>query len=821
MVITSPKQFEYGKGIDPAEWIEDFKLVAKLNSWPEDDHIDLMKLYLGNKEKIWFKKNKSELDSIDELEVELNHLLNKANIKDIGNKFDLLVSTLREEFKEKVEENSITEWDKVIELITKVEDGSVVSPKKGDHKISKVQAKDYTTNAASKGKSVKEIAKNSVAYSDMMKRFEEMSVSLITKVEQVVDQKLKEASTSNRRVQPFVVKCYSCNEIGHRKYECPKIKESGSSDGSKVDIQKNINYIEVIENHSAVEDDAQVYAIDKRKHSDIASGATEQRPTKYRTARTRGVHSTPEETSGVAHPTAEVGDESLGDENRLESNISRGKNYQLLKGTNKTFSIIEELRKVYPKIDALQLIENAPIYSEELQSFLKKDKVMELNEIQVQERKTSNCRIMVQVFGQKLWAVVDTGAACSVVTYNLMEGWGLDMDSKSGLTLVTADGKRHNTLGRLSQVPLMIASFILPVNLIVMSRNDDTLILGTDWLLQHKASLNLKVPELRIPIENVEVVTRLETSADLHMEDEKAELYAILKQGPVGRGSCQEVELESVIHKYNNIFVSDLSELTQTSVIEHRIQAARAVTENENEQDDVELDVFAMEILEYEDIKQYLTEKKLPDNIDVEYKERLKRRSKLYKIDKGKLMKEVKGCLKEVLHRGNIRQVVESIHNEGHEGIENTWLRVSQRYTSRNIYREVKEIVKCCPINDDLPVLRNLAHKSSIEAKSSQATRYNKGVTYHRFEVGEKVLKLVDMERSKLEHYWEGPYTVERALSKGAYVISDQEGNRELAHGDMLKKYHTSNYMIPDVTTTLKTKLKRFKQSRRNENIRA
>ncbi|OMH79256.1 hypothetical protein AX774_g7336, partial [Zancudomyces culisetae] len=76
--------------------------------------------------------------------------------------------------------------------------------------------------------------------------------------------------------------------------------------------------------------------------------------------------------------------------------------------------------------------------------------------------------------------------------------------------------------------------------------------------------------------------------------------------------------------------------------------------------------------------------------------------------------------------------------------------------------------------------------------------RYNRDVKIYKFKIGDYVLKRVEIEKSKLESYWEGPYQVERVLAKGAYIINDNHGSRDLVNGDLLKMYNASNNMIPE-----------------------
>ncbi|OMH79371.1 hypothetical protein AX774_g7215 [Zancudomyces culisetae] len=139
--------------------------------------------------------------------------------------------------------------------------------------------------------------------------------------------------------------------------------------------------------------------------------------------------------------------------------------------------------------------------------------------------------------------------------------------------------------------------------------------------------------------------------------------------------------------------------------------------------------------------------------------------------------------------------------------------------TNENEEEEFKNRIQL--IKEDLPQIRELGIKGSVKAKKYDEVRYNRKVEIYNFKIGDFVLKLIEYEQAKLERVWEGPYKVENRLDKGTYIISDQFGNRDLVHGDILKQYNTSTYMIPEVTTTLKSKLRRFRQKAQDEGIHA
>ncbi|OMH83312.1 hypothetical protein AX774_g3184 [Zancudomyces culisetae] len=124
-------------------------------------------------------------------------------------------------------------------------------------------------------------------------------------------------------------------------------------------------------------------------------------------------------------------------------------------------------------------------------------------------------------------------------------------------------------------------------------------------------------------------------------------------------------------------------------------------------------------------------------------------------------------------------------------------------------------------IKDKLPQLRKLGVRRGVAAKNSEQTRYNKKVKEFLFQVGHKVLKLVESEKGKLEDLWEGPYTILKCLTKGTYLICDDYGNRDLVNGDKLKLYFSSTSMVPSVSNRMRSKFKTFNQGKRYEDIHA
>ncbi|OMH82336.1 hypothetical protein AX774_g4183 [Zancudomyces culisetae] len=320
--------FESGNGSDPQEWIEDFGLYAKINNWQSKDWVELLKLYLGKKERWWYKKNKDsfttwevlttkfvekfgstdskfrvwdklksikqeDYESIEELELELNSLLTQANITDDEVKVNWLISSLKSSYKKRVEEKGFTKWDEVTSYIACTDKEDEAPPKPAEDKTSSSKPKEYVSNAATKsGKPVKELNTGPLQYGTFLKRFEELSVNLLSKVDEVVEKRFKEEENKRfKRRTDAAWECYYCQEVGHRKFECPKRTQFRGKESIRENSAKPVNFIEVEEMSIKDEDENEqdIFAVEKRKYQTMQGGEVDRRVT-----RARGNKGTPE-----------------------------------------------------------------------------------------------------------------------------------------------------------------------------------------------------------------------------------------------------------------------------------------------------------------------------------------------------------------------------------------------------------------------------------------------------------------------------------------------------------------------------------------------
>ncbi|OMJ29424.1 hypothetical protein AYI69_g1074 [Smittium culicis] len=157
----------------------------------------------------------------------------------------------------------------------------------------------------------------------------------------------------------------------------------------------------------------------------------------------------------------------------------------------------------------------------------RKVEAKEVNEVYFGEHNNTNCRGLVTIFNKKYWAVLDTGAACSVISDKILIELGIEVDNNSDQVIVTEDGTRHNTIGTVTSVPISVASYKFPCDVLVLRIKKPIFILGTDWFNKFNAILDIKSKELILESTAVDLVLKLYTNAPNRRVYEEVEIFGV------------------------------------------------------------------------------------------------------------------------------------------------------------------------------------------------------------------------------------------------------------------------------------------------------
>ncbi|OMJ22759.1 hypothetical protein AYI70_g2667, partial [Smittium culicis] len=405
-----------------------------------------------------------------------------------------------------------------------------------------------------------EIESGEPMFEALNQRFEKLSLNLISKIDDVAN-KIETNFNKNKALPPFQGNynkpyCVFCKKEGHRRFECPEYSSYVNAENRKNQSQEThkINSLEFIdmvkENDREFED---VYVVDKRS-LEIA-----------------------EESTSFKKSKASPENMELGELAKQRTKIRRKFIPKMAENTE-PYSLLNELQNTYPRINLVQLISASPSLRNELVGLCKKVEEKEVSQLDAASSKVTNCKAIVNIFGSYCWAVVDTGAACSVVSNSLLDKWGIEPDIRTNQLVVTADGGKHETNGKVSQVPIVIAGHKFPISLVVMDRKDDFLVLGTDWFIEHKAKIDMQSQELTLPVKNAEVIISLSTkSKDNFLED--VEIYTIFKEEIIDQlpeNIIVDNRLEMLMENNKQLFVDEIDQLTQTDLVEHKIELMKS-----------------------------------------------------------------------------------------------------------------------------------------------------------------------------------------------------------------------------------------------------
>ncbi|OMJ12920.1 Retrovirus-related Pol polyprotein from transposon [Smittium culicis] len=236
-----------------------------------------------------------------------------------------------------------------------------------------------------------------------------------------------------------------------------------------------------------------------------------------------------------------------------------------------SYSIKDDLGERRVEMSFAQLLDTSPTARVELIELCRAQRNKSEVNIATITSKTTNCRALVRIFGNTYWTIIDTGAACSVVTEEFAADQNISVEKDSSQVIITADGKRHKTIGKIQRLPIKIAGNKFPATALVMPNAAQDIILGVDWLIEHGATINLEENELILPKGNVDVVLSLTTNREY--PEEESECFGIAKiSTDIGEEETSvNEEVKIVLEQYGALLVGELDKLGATNVIQHEI----------------------------------------------------------------------------------------------------------------------------------------------------------------------------------------------------------------------------------------------------------
>jgi hypothetical protein len=164
------------------------------------------------------------------------------------------------------------------------------------------------------------------------------------------------------------------------------------------------------------------------------------------------------------------------------------------------YDVSEDILKLPSSATVGQMLQY-PSQRRNLVKILKRPKkTVETNYLQSENdsRKTSSAKCYVRIKGNPVIAILDSGAAVSIITNKLMHKLRLEPDSPSKTIVITANGNRVRALGQITKAQICIQDLIIPIKLQVIESQEETLLLGIDWFQKTRAKWNFGSQTLQI-----------------------------------------------------------------------------------------------------------------------------------------------------------------------------------------------------------------------------------------------------------------------------------------------------------------------------------
>src|SRR5436190_24223293 len=106
-------------------------------------------------------------------------------------------------------------------------------------------------------------------------------------------------------------------------------------------------------------------------------------------------------------------------------------------------------------------------------------------------------RCNLEIEGNSIEAVVDSGASTNIMTQKLQELLEIEILEESNVTFIVAEGKRVPALGK-AQVEINLEERKIPIKVHSMDSGKRKLILGKEFLLNKKGNIDYKTKLLTI-----------------------------------------------------------------------------------------------------------------------------------------------------------------------------------------------------------------------------------------------------------------------------------------------------------------------------------
>lgn len=210
----------------------------------------------------------------------------------------------------------------------------------------------------------------------------------------------------------------------------------------------------------------------------------------------------------------------------VKANIEKTK----MQKTKRSPSVVDQLTSYDVSEDILQMQSSAkigqllkyPDQKKNLTKILKRPTQANLLERDL-EKKTTAAKCYVRIKRNPIAAILDSGAAVSIITDKLRRKLGLAIDGPSSIIVITANGTKQRALGEIKSVGIAVEHLLIPMKLQVIESTEENLLLGTDFFEKTQASWSFRDNIIKLTYEDKEAAITTTHSDPLILSEELEE----------------------------------------------------------------------------------------------------------------------------------------------------------------------------------------------------------------------------------------------------------------------------------------------------------
>jgi hypothetical protein len=300
-------------------------------------------------------------------------------------------------------------------------------------------------------------------------------------------------------------RCYNCNETGHFARDCLSEKKQHQ-------YRKNVSYIEY--DSEVNNEEYEVYEAIRNKPTTRTTPL--QKPGRPPKTPAPKVKFNPEvkykEPEIVVDFEEDPFDETINDV-EMKDDTPKKVNKPKVQRTKRQPSVIDQLPHYDVSGDILNSPANVKIgqmlrYPDQRRNLTKilKRSPTPSNYIETgEEKRTTAAKCYVRIKGNPVAAVLDSGAAVSIITEKLRRQLGLKTETPSNIIVITANGTKQRALGEIHSVGIAVKNLLIPMKLRVIDSTESNLLLGTDFFEKTQAQWDFKTCNIKLRYEGQEV----------------------------------------------------------------------------------------------------------------------------------------------------------------------------------------------------------------------------------------------------------------------------------------------------------------------------